>query len=59
MTPLNWLRTHKFEAHVIAFLLMIAPPIPMYLAARQGATAWIWPLLGLIVLGNLLVLVLK
>ena len=59
MTPLNWLRTHRFEAHVIAFLLMITPPIPMILFARQGATVWIWPLLGLIVLGNLLELALK
>ena len=48
------LRTHPFELHMIAFLLMLAPVIPMYLAAQQGATGWIAGLLSLVILGNLL-----
>jgi hypothetical protein len=56
---LQWLQTHKFEAHVIAFGLMVLPPIPLYFAARQGATTWIWLLLIPVILGNLLVLAVK
>ena len=56
---LAWLRAHKFEAHTIAFLLMVIPPIPLYFAAQQGATGWIWILLIPFILGNLLVLVIK
>jgi hypothetical protein len=59
MNILTWLRTHKFEAHMIAFLLMIVPPIPLYFAARQGVTTLIWILMIPFVLGNLLVLVIK
>jgi hypothetical protein len=56
---LAWMRKHKFEAHSIAFLLMILPPIPLYLAARNGATTWIIILLVPVVLGNLLELFLE
>lgn len=56
---LAWLRAHKFEAHTIAFLLMILPPIPLYFAAQRGATAWVWLLLAPFILGNLLVLGIK
>lgn len=55
----NWFRKHVYETHVIAFLLMVIPPVPLYLAAQQQATAWIWPLLGLVVLGNILALLVK
>ena len=54
-----WLRGHKFEAHLIAFLLMVLPPIPLYLAARSGAETWIYILLAPVVLGNLLELWLR
>lgn len=56
---LAWLRKHKFEAHSIAFLLMILPPIPLYMAAREGAQAWIILLLIPVVLGNVLELFLE
>jgi hypothetical protein len=56
---LNWTRKHKFETHVAAFLLMILPPIAMYLAATQGATQWTWILIGFVITGNLLVLIVK
>ena len=58
-SPLIWLRTHKFETHLIAFLLMVLPPAPMYWAARGGEINWILALLGLVILGNLLVLTVK
>lgn len=53
---IKWLRAHKFEAHLIVFALLIVPPVPLYFAARYGALGWIWALLGLVILGNLLVL---
>lgn len=54
-----WLREHKFEAHLIAFLLMILPPIPMYFAAQEEAEIWIYILVIPFVLGNLLELWMK
>ena len=47
---------HKFKVHLLAFALMVLPPIPMYLAAQRGAAGWIWFLLGFVAAGNLLVL---
>ncbi len=51
------LRENKFKLHVTALLMMLIPPIPMYLAAQNGAVAWIWFLLGVVVLGNLIVII--
>ncbi len=51
------LRENKFKLHVTALLMMLIPPIPMYLAAQNGAAAWIWFLLGVVVLGNLIVII--
>jgi len=59
MNILTWLHTHKFEAHTIAFIMMIVPPIPLYFAAQRGFTTLIWVLMIPFILGNLLVLVLK
>jgi hypothetical protein len=53
---IKWLRDHVFETHLIALLLMALPPAAMVFAARSGATGLVWALLGLVVLGNLLVL---
>ena len=50
---------HKFQAHLLAFLLMVLPPMGMYLAARNGAVGWIWVLLAIVVLGNLLAIAVK
>lgn len=54
-----WLREHKFEAHLIAFLLMALPPIPMYFAAQGDAVVWIYILIAPVILGNLLELWLR
>lgn len=53
---LTWLHTHRYLAHLVAFLLLMLPPLPMYYFAQRGATVWVWFLLGVIVLGNLLAL---
>ncbi len=51
---LNWLSTRKFQMHLLAFLLITLPPLALYFAARNGATGWIWGLIGVVLLGNLL-----
>lgn len=55
----QFLSAHKFQAHLLAFVLMVLPPIGMYLAAENGALVWIWGLLAVVVLGNLLAIAVK
>ena len=50
----KWLQDRAFAVHATAFLLMLAAPPLMYLAAEQGATAWIYPSLVLFIFANLL-----
>jgi VIT1/CCC1 family predicted Fe2+/Mn2+ transporter len=52
----KWLTKNKFEVHLVAFLLMVLPPIPLYYAAQSGASGLIWALLALVICGNLLAL---
>jgi hypothetical protein len=47
-----WLRKHKFESYLAAFLLILLPSAALYLAA--GAPGWIAVLIAFIVMGNLL-----
>jgi hypothetical protein len=56
---LKKLSKNKFEAHLTVFLLMTLPSIALYYAAQSGAIALIWVLLGLVVLANVLVLLIK
>ena len=51
---MQWLRKHKFEAYLAAFMLIVLPAAPLYLAAQRGATGWIAVLLAPVILGNLL-----
>jgi hypothetical protein len=53
---LKWLSTHKFEVHTLAFLMMVLPPVPLYIAAQRGAELWIWALMAPVVAANILVL---
>jgi hypothetical protein len=53
----NWLGERRYPLHVIAFLLMLASPLLMFLAAQRGATAWIYPPLALFTFANLLELI--
>jgi hypothetical protein len=52
----QYFKQRRFQVHILAFLLMILPPVAMYFAAQQGITGAIWALLALVVLGNLLAL---
>lgn len=51
----SWLREHKFEVHLLAFIMMVLPPVAMYFAALAGSEALIWGLVSLVALANLLV----
>lgn len=53
------LRDYKYESYLVAFTLMALPPVPMYFAAQQGARGWIWGLIGVVVLGNIIALVVR
>ncbi len=52
----TWLKKHSFQIHTIAFLMMILPAIPMFYAAKSGNDPFILVLIGLVALGNILVL---
>lgn len=54
--PIRWLSGHKFEAHLSAFILMIFTPVALYFAAQSGALRWIWGLLAVVILTNILVI---
>jgi len=56
---LSFLRTHKFEAHLTAFALMVLTSIGMYLVIDQGSPSLIWALLGGFILANLLAIIVK
>lgn len=56
---LNWLSAHKFAAYLTAFLLMILPPVPLYLAANAGVSAWMVFLITMIAAGNLLAVLVR
>jgi hypothetical protein len=50
----SWLQQHSYPLHLTVFLLMLASPALMFLAAQHGHTAWIYPPLALFILANLL-----
>lgn len=51
----NWLKTHKFLVHTVAFLIMIISPVPMFFAAQQSSDILIVTLLFFFLFGNILV----
>ena len=53
---LSCLHTHRYTAHLVAFLLMILSPLPMFYFAQHGAIGWVWVLLAIFILGNLVAL---
>ena len=56
----NWrgsLTKHKFQLYLVAFLMMVIPPVPMYFAIANGSTPLVYSLLLVIILANLLVLI--
>ena len=56
----NWqrsLKEHKIQLYLVAFLMMVIPPVPMYFAIANGSTPLAYGLLLVIILANLLVLI--
>jgi hypothetical protein len=56
----NWqrsLKEHKIQLYLVAFLMMVIPPVPMYFAIGYGSAPFVWCLLLVIILANLLVLI--
>ena len=56
----DWKQTQKdkkFKLHLTALLMMLIPPIPMYWAAQNSANGLIWLLMGIVILGNLIVII--
>lgn len=53
---LKWLRKHVYEAHLLAFFLMIMSSISLYYSAGLGLEVLSWGLLTMVVLGNLIAL---
>jgi hypothetical protein len=53
---IRWLSAHKFTAHLSAFILMILTPAALYFAAQKDALGWIWGLLGVVILANILLI---
>lgn len=51
------LTKHKIQLYLVAFLMMVIPPVPMYFAIANGGTPLVWCLLLVIILANILVLI--
>ena len=47
----------KFQLYLVAFLMMVIPPVPMYFALGNGSIALVWCLLVVIISANILVLI--
>ena len=56
---ISFLRTHKFEAHLLSFSLMVLTSIGMYLVITHYSASQIWVLLGGFVLANFLAIIVK
>ena len=58
LTMLNWIRNHKFQAHLTAFLLMVISSIGMLLIRQDGA-GFAWLLIAVFTAANILALFIK
>ncbi|MBC8508041.1 MAG: hypothetical protein ISR58_08825 [Anaerolineales bacterium] len=56
---MNWIREHKFESHLTAFLLMVIPSAVLYFTLQTKSVGSIWALLGVVIVGNLLAMIIK
>jgi hypothetical protein len=56
---MRWLQSRSNKVQLISFLLMILSPIPMFFAVRGGQSGWLYFLIGLFILGNVLVLLVR
>jgi hypothetical protein len=55
----KWLDNNTFKVHLVAFLLMIIPGALLYKAGASQSVGWVWVLSGLVVTGNILVLLVR
>ena len=56
---LNWLGKYKFEAHLIAFLLMVAAAIGMLFLMRGDSPGLTWLMVGVFGAANILAIFVK
>jgi len=55
----NSKQNKTYELHSLAFGVMVLSSAGLYFAARAGSEGWIWGLIGLFVLGNVMVMWVK
>jgi hypothetical protein len=53
------LRKHSFRVHLVSLTCMMTASALMYPAAQQGNMVWIYGLIGLFILGNLMELAIQ
>jgi hypothetical protein len=56
---MEWLSKHKFEAHLIAFLLMVVSSIGMIFSAPGDNSTFTWLLISIFAAANLLAVFIK
>jgi len=54
-----WLSKHKFQAHLIAFLLMVISSIGMIFSLQQDSTIFTWLLVAVFAAANILAIFIK
>ncbi len=48
----NWLRQHKFEAHLFSFALMVLASTGLYATISANQAGWTWIFLAVFILAN-------
>ena len=56
---LNRLSKHKFQAHLSAFLLMLISSIGMIFLMQEGSTPFIWLMIAIFAMANILAIFIK
>jgi hypothetical protein len=56
---LKWLQKRNNSVYMISFLLMLLSPIPMFFAVQGGQSGWVYFLLAVFILGNVLLLLVR
>lgn len=56
---LNWLRKHKFRAHLTAFLLMVFASVGMIFSMHQNGGSFTWLMVAIFATANILALFIK
>ena len=56
---LDWLTTHKFQAHLAAFLLMVIASVGMIFSMQQDGSIFAWLMVAIFVVANILAIFIK